>query len=503
MAGEATIYFTVIDGNFGSQSGVPYDMINYSKIGKLLRSGNIFSIEDLNFIGGETNFKNPTIFSYLNGLGENPVPRCWLNQYDYVIKHVGSSKIWLEDPSNGWNVTSTNVRPPWDSPLLTGTNPPRNPYKVANFPDLTRLCIADWDNGPLPYPNESIINRGNVSVYILTKNESNVPATEDLEFQSKLEFDTETENNIVYFPYVCDLLVYDGRLFALAQMIDDLDNLNFIDSILYELEYLDGQLNIVDSVKVDRNAQSLVQADEYLFIPCIGGKQQIGEHNPSNEDLSSLCAVNISSGLGTCNRPFKGDTSPESLDFRCVAIASTGEFFILCGNYQSDSRTFLWAIYKLSLVNVVHDINEQIVLDPEEAFAGTQDIVDPDYFPIDCFTWLLGMTHDNYLFFANTAKTKKSFEDWEDNFLGFSQLTIIPATAASFNNADIITASELKGYVSSPGDPGTQISSLALPVDPSGRYKTLTPPALSVGGQGSANRSAFVKALNKIRKTKI
>jgi hypothetical protein len=495
MAGIPPIAYTITDGNFGSSSGVPYYMTNYSKIGKVTEGlGGTFSAEDVNFIGGESVFKDPVVFPYMNGVNL----RVLLANYKYVIKHVGTSDIWLGNPSSGWNWESTNVAPPWDSPLSTGIKPPRNIYAMANWLSNSSVYFGDWDNGPLPYPNESTINLANISKYNLVISSDQTGPIESLEYVSQFDFDSNVYGQdeplpAGYLTHVSDVRVYQGRLFVLVNA-SDADSINYLHGRLVEMQETNNVLSIKSYVSVDKNAFGIVPGGNVLFVPCVGGQQNYGSGNGVN---SSICAIDISNnGLAVAKRPFKGGNSGSSLDFRGMVVSSTEQVFILCGNYLLDARGFDWAIYKTTLAAIMANLNAETVLDPANAF-GSSVLLTAEEKPLDCYYWTLGITNDDYVIFTNTAKNQVTFPTFATNYLSFDRLSIFPATARNMNSADIVTYQELRGYVSSPDDPGLALSSVTT-IDPTGNIVVGRSPLPPAGGQHFHGSSNFAKAIRKV-----
>jgi hypothetical protein len=497
MAGIPPIAYTATDGNFGSSSGKPTGMQNYSKIGKIFESlNNTFSTSDVHFIGGDGILKDPVLFSYFNG---NDF-RILLADYTYILKHVGTSKIWLGDPSSGWNWKNTNVSSPWDSPLETGTNPPRNIYAVVNASSAS-LYFGDWDSGPLPYPNESIINIANICKYNLVAGTDLTGPIETMEYVSKLEFGSniyEANDEPLpegYVTHVSDIVKHQNRLFVLVNASDN-DAANYLHGRIVEVADTNDVLSIVSYVKVDKNAFSIVPRDNYLFVPCVGGYQHYGSGNGVN---SSLCAVNISnSSLAAATRPFKGGNNSTSLDFRSMVIASTGEVFVLCGNYLSSARHFDFALYKDTLTNITNNISAGTVLNPMSGSFATS-VGDPvNLKPLDCYYRTLAITSDDFVIFPNTAKTQDSFLSWDTNTLSFDQLHIFPATDDDMDSADIVTYTELRSDYSPPSvDPGLALSSI-ITIDPiSGNLKVWKSQLPQAGGQHFHGSSNFAKAIQK------
>jgi hypothetical protein len=117
-----------------------------------------------------------------------------------------------------------------------------------------------------------------------------------------------------------------------------------------------------DYAKVGKNALALEpfaftfnNADyNNIYIPCIGGPQNFGSHNPDSRldivDLNTMTARTVFQA-----GPANGTS--DQFDFRDIVIGNRGDVYILAGHYNDDYATFRGRVYKTTAAVLQLQVN--------------------------------------------------------------------------------------------------------------------------------------------------
>jgi hypothetical protein len=277
-------------------------------------------------------------FTYLNKAANAPQFRSAMSAYSYAAPgQPGTSKFWIyEAASAGLTLKTPQAG--------ISFNPPFNPRNLANVDfvetdenndeTVTHLLVyADYD---------SLNNIGGTIGLLGMDASDNYTSV----------FSQDIPSGVAgYQQHAQDVFVKGNRIFTLF-IVSDSTAMTYQNSQIreYKVERIGGNIQLTqvgNTVTLSANAQKLVYwqqgANEYLFVPCIGGMQHIdGTDNGAN---SSLSMVDITSGLGSEQKSYVGKANDSDFyDFRDITIASDGSAYILTGDYNASAEMY-WKLY--------------------------------------------------------------------------------------------------------------------------------------------------------------
>jgi hypothetical protein len=178
---------------------------------------------------------------------------------------------------------------------------------------------------------------------------------------ASIDFDNADYNHAVAPPATVDvrgqgIKVHNGHVYALFNVAGNINGTtvaaaNYQPSILVEIDtatftFQDKNHASPNYVEVGLNSVKIESADDFLYVPGIGGPQLGGSSNITRSGLYRI-PVDPNGVLGTVLKAYEGNVSSSAYDIRDIAIGKSYAL-ILIGRWSATYDSFPYMILKIT-----------------------------------------------------------------------------------------------------------------------------------------------------------